>query len=268
MAIDPVPAITESNAVGETAEIYADIRSSLGIGVVNLIWRHLAVFDGALPWVWQAVKPVYVSGAAACEAAALYEGLNLPKTGTMTPALFRLAGVADDDKATILAILDSYNRGNTINLVALSALHASPSRMTGTQPSAPLPTVNTPIPALPSLDQLEPDTRDLVLTLSELGAGPNHRIIPSMYRHLAYWPGFLTLIWSLISPMHADGRLNTLIRDVEQAGQDHAARIANQIDRGPEPTTATAALAAIDEFRRTAISRMVPIAMIVRHALD
>ena len=45
---DPVPAITEAAATGETATIFADIRGVLGVDVVNLIWRHLAVNPGAL----------------------------------------------------------------------------------------------------------------------------------------------------------------------------------------------------------------------------
>ena len=35
---DPVPAITEAAATGETAAIFADIRQVLGVDVVNLIW--------------------------------------------------------------------------------------------------------------------------------------------------------------------------------------------------------------------------------------
>jgi len=49
---DPVAAIGEKAAIGETAEIFADIRSTLDVEVVNLIWRHLATFPGALQWVW------------------------------------------------------------------------------------------------------------------------------------------------------------------------------------------------------------------------
>ena len=49
---DPVPAVTEAAATGETAAIFADIRQVLGVDVVNLIWRHLATIEGALPWAW------------------------------------------------------------------------------------------------------------------------------------------------------------------------------------------------------------------------
>ncbi len=47
---DPVPAIAEAEATGETVELYTDIRATLGVPVVNLIWRHLAVFPGGLAW--------------------------------------------------------------------------------------------------------------------------------------------------------------------------------------------------------------------------
>jgi hypothetical protein len=59
---DPVPAVTEAAATGETAAIFADIRQVLGVDVVNLIWRHLAITDGALHWAWQALRPLYADG--------------------------------------------------------------------------------------------------------------------------------------------------------------------------------------------------------------
>lgn len=267
MAIDPVPAITETEATGETAEIYADIRASLGIGVVNLIWRHLATLEGALPWVWRAVKPVYLSGSASREAAVLFDGLGLPDMPLFPRSALRGAGVSDIDLPTVIAILDSYNRGNSLNLIALSTLGARPNNLGPSNPDARTAEVETPIPALPGLDTLEPDVRDLVLALSALGAGPGDRIIPSLYRHLAYWPGFLGLSWTAIAPLHADGRLKVLMDRGWAAAHQHAGRIAGEVDAGPEPDTADAARAAIEEFKRTAISRMVPVAMIIRRMI-
>ena len=55
---DPVPAITEANATGEIAEIFADIRRVLRVDVVNLIWRHLATIPGALPRAWDSLRPL------------------------------------------------------------------------------------------------------------------------------------------------------------------------------------------------------------------
>ena len=55
---DPVAAISEAGATGEIAALYGDIRATLGVPVVNLIWRHLATFPGALPWAWQSLRPL------------------------------------------------------------------------------------------------------------------------------------------------------------------------------------------------------------------
>src|ERR1700679_1804955 len=75
---DPVPAVTEAAATGETAAIFADIRQVLGGDVVNLIWRHLATMEGALPWAWSALRPLYVDGSVIHEATALHKALALP----------------------------------------------------------------------------------------------------------------------------------------------------------------------------------------------
>ena len=44
---DPFPAVVEASATGETADLFADIRATVGVRVVNLVWRHLATLDGA-----------------------------------------------------------------------------------------------------------------------------------------------------------------------------------------------------------------------------
>src|ERR1700746_2315624 len=115
---DPVPAITESAATGEIAEIFADIRQVYRVGVVNLIWRHLATFPQALPWVWQSVRPLYVEGTIEREAGGL--------------------------------------RGR-------------------------------------------------------IGAKRDDAILASMYRHLAHWPAYLALAWTMLAPLAAGARLDGLI---------------------------------------------------------
>ncbi len=57
-AADPIPAIREEDATGDVAAIFGDLRATLGIPLVNLIWRHLATIPGGLAWVWTLVKPL------------------------------------------------------------------------------------------------------------------------------------------------------------------------------------------------------------------
>ena len=85
---DPVPAISEAEASGHIAVLFDDIRATLGVLVVNLIWRHLAVFPGGLAWAWQSLKPLYANGAVSAQATALRAGLDIPKLpGLSAPAL-------------------------------------------------------------------------------------------------------------------------------------------------------------------------------------
>jgi hypothetical protein len=57
-SMDPVPSVTESDASGRTRQIFAEIRETLNVDVVNLVWRHLATMPGALEWVWESLKPL------------------------------------------------------------------------------------------------------------------------------------------------------------------------------------------------------------------
>ena len=59
---DPVTAIDESAAVGETALVFAEIRRTMGIPLITSIWRGLAGMDDSLRLVWDAAKPIYESG--------------------------------------------------------------------------------------------------------------------------------------------------------------------------------------------------------------
>ena len=82
-----VSAISEDEATGETAEIFTDIRATLGNGVVNLIWRHIATIEGALPWVWKAVKPLYISDILKNEASFVSENIRLPEVSAFPNAV-------------------------------------------------------------------------------------------------------------------------------------------------------------------------------------
>jgi hypothetical protein len=95
---DPIPAISESEATGLIAEIYADIRCVYRVGVVNLIWRHLATIPGGLQWAWSTIRPLYVNGSVSREAAALRAALSLPELSPWPTAALTSAGLQDKDR--------------------------------------------------------------------------------------------------------------------------------------------------------------------------
>jgi hypothetical protein len=218
---DPVPAVTETAAAGETAAIFADIRTVLAVGVVNLIWRHLATIPGALPWTWGALRPLYADGTIAAEAAALHDELDLPRIPAFPTATLAAAGLSGEDTRAICDVLVAYDRTNAMALIALTRLLQwlddkplvraadSSHRRSASHQTAP----RIPLPSLPNLAELRPEVAQLVTTLNRLGARQESPILASMYRHLAYSPTYLALTWAIIAPLEAEGSLARSIAD-------------------------------------------------------
>jgi hypothetical protein len=212
---DPVPAVTEAEATGETTAIYADIRRVYGVGVVNLVWRHLATFPGALPWAWETVRPLYADGTIRREAAAFRASRRLPEVAAPPPEVLAAAGFGPEDLLGIRDVLDAYERTNPMALVALSvAQHrlcgaataggGDEAEAVSGAPAAPEPEIR--LPPLLRLDELAPPTARLVLRLNRIGAAGQDPVLASMYRNLAHWPGYLALAWALLAPLDANGR--------------------------------------------------------------
>ncbi len=270
MNSDPVPAVTEAAATGETAEIFADLRATLGVNVVNLIWRHFATLPGALPWAWATVKPVYVSGRVAHEAERIKAGLVLPRVPAWPRAVLACAGIDADGEASIRRILASYNRSNALNLAALSALVR---RIDGapvvsivasaSDRSVQAASIEGALPKLLALDEVGTDTAELIRRINLLGDRIDGRIIASMYRHLAHWPGYLALCHAHLAPIAADGRLEKMIRATVSLGGAAGARLQPELEELPLPATADAVRSAATDFIEHAIGRMVPVAALL-----
>lgn len=256
---DPVPAIAEHEATGAIAATFDDIKETLGVPVVNLIWRHLATIEGGLDWAWGAAKPIYASGRAGQAADALFAKLPVAMPEPLAPGALAAVGIAAKDLETVRAIAAGYNRGNGLILLALGALLVPPS---GPVPSGEVGAPrdpSAPIPKVLSQQDVEPHVWELVLALNRLGARPEEPILATMYRHLAYWPGLLALMHAGFAPLAADGRLQTAIATSRSMALAHSGRLAHlRADAGPAPAEA---VAAIEEFTRHVICRMVPICL-------
>src|SRR4051812_13823397 len=224
---DPVPAIAEADASGETAAIFTDIRAVLGVGVVNLIWRHLATLPGALPWAWGGLRPLYRDGSLAAAAAALEGRLNLPPGPGLPPGGTDAAGLGPQARAGIPGVLAAYARTNPLALLALTALRrrlAGLPMAPAAPPATSLPPQPTlPLPPLP--EALPPGLAALVLRLNGLGAGRADAVMATMYRHLAHWPPYLALAWVRLAPLAESGALTTAIADCRAAADALAATL-------------------------------------------
>jgi hypothetical protein len=270
MTTDALPVVAECDARGEIAEIYEDIRTTLGVPVVNLVWRHFATLDGGLRHAWDALRPVYASGAAARAGAQLVARLALPRLPEVPAAVLAGAGVHGADRAVIGAILDSYNRGNALNLCALGALLAPPgaapeSAAGDGAPELPRPAV--PIPPMRELDEMSEPVRQLVCQVNTLGQPDGDRIVASAWKHLAPWPGYLSLCWALLAPLQHDGRLAKAIDDTRAAGLEQGTRLVVARTGETSAPAAQAVRAVAREFVERAIVRMVPAVFMLRRAL-
>ena len=54
--------LSETDARGEIARIYAEVRALCAVPYVSSLHRHLATRPGWLEWCWAAVRPAYLSG--------------------------------------------------------------------------------------------------------------------------------------------------------------------------------------------------------------
>lgn len=256
---DPLPAITEAQASGSIADLFADIRATVGVRVVNLVWRHLATMEGALPWAWAAVKPLYLAGLPDAAMAAFHRTMELPRLGSL----------AGDEPASVDAVLASYDHSNTINLFALGALRAwLNGQAAGEGGIAPGPRKAAPdlqLPKLASEEDVDAATWALVLRLNRFGDEPRPLILASMYRHLAHAPAFLQRVEGALAPVAADGSLRRAILENRQTAAILASTLARSIS-AERPAHADAIEKAVGLFVDHAIGKMVTICRAIRVA--
>jgi hypothetical protein len=256
---DPFRAVAEAAATGETAALFADIRATIGVRVVNLVWRHLATMEGALPWAWGAVKPLYLKGIPDRATIRFREGMRLPALGSL----------AGPEPASVDAVLASYDHSNTINLFALGALVAwlrddvAPGGTLQEGPRLAAPDVE--LPKLASEGDVSLETWRRVLRLNRFGDSPQPLILASMYRHLAHSPAFLERLERALMPVHADGSLDQAIAVNRRTAAEQARILARGIiaDR---PQLAAEIETSVSAFVDHAIGKMVTICRAVRMA--
>lgn len=263
---DCVPSVGEAEATGEIAELYADIRETLGMSFVNLIWRALAAIPGGLVWTWETMKPLYANASVYAEADALRAGQELPAVPRFSRAALESVAIGEDDEAAIRAALLGYDRGNPLNIVSFSAIVA---RLNGVVepacPPAQQPPRRAPVAAAPTrlnFDQMPPHVAEMVRTVNLIGARGNVRNVQvSLPRNLARWPSFLVLYYAALRPLHDDGSLAAAIDAVLEDGRRRGRAVSGALGRTglPAAETAAAVQASLDNLVPNAMGRMIPV---------
>ena len=211
-ATDLIDAVPERDATGETAALFADLRATLKVPFVNLIWRHLATIPDALPWIWQSVKPLYLSTNLGVAADELRAGIAVPCDVPLPDYVFDAAGLDAMARRAIATLLDEYNRANALNLLGLLAarrlLDGDTLDLSALTPEAATArqVAQETVP-LPAMHELSPALQTLVRELDRFGRVDGNDAVGSLYRHLCHWPGFMALVYASLRDAQHAGRL-------------------------------------------------------------
>jgi hypothetical protein len=223
---------------------------------------------GALQWTWSAVRPLYL-GDAPLHAEAVRQTIALPDWPGFSSDTLLAAGVDESERARIHDVLDSYQHTNALALVVLSALLAryEPRLADEVKPAGNAPQLpGAKIPELPPMDALDPEVAALVEELNLFGEDTEPHLIASMYRHLAYWPGYLALVRTMLVPLQREGRLNALTLSTRALGHAHGAALAAQLKPAAPPDTLQRALESCRLFVEHPIARMTGLCALIRRA--
>jgi len=235
--------VSQDAARGDVKIVYDAIRSDMGVAVVNLIWRRLATQPEALRFAWQRLQPIYAHGAVPAAAMALRHSIAVPHIKSLSVEDVAQRGIDPTELLLIDAVMRTYERGNAQNLIALAVLRQDmdPQWRAAQRARPPGNPVDTPdedadrlteeLPPLPAMAALDPAASREIEDISKVWVpDPQRGMIPSVFRHLGYWPALLKYFrgqFQAIDPSTTAG-----IPTLAEAAIDEAARRAGQLHRG------------------------------------
>ena len=218
--------VGEGSASGETARIYAEIRRLTGVPFVALIYRHLATIPHALEALWRAVGPRLQSGE--LQECAWRIGRDAWK-GPVPDLPDEVRSLGNQELARIGDVIDAYNRANPVNFAIVCALSAMPPTAAGHRTSRANwtpPHAMAGLPPIPPVAGLPPAVRKHVDAFGKTGYAGMPVLVPTLYRHLTYWPDFLALAHREVQPRLAAGAFHQPIDEFRTAMESGAVAFA------------------------------------------
>jgi hypothetical protein len=288
--LDFIHTVSEQEVTPKIASIFADIKKTLGVPFVNLIWRHLATIPGGLEMTWSLAKPLYDSKALNESARALRQQTTLVNRVTPWPDSVRTTlGLSTQDKSEIVLLLEDYGHANSRALLVLSYLHASLSAASifgnegepkGSHTSTlidPLARVEhnkdgliKPARPLPATADLNASVVALIKILNTFGEPMPSPAEPSLYRHLSYWPSFLAAFWLAVEPMERQGLLvREGINMRERASSTvNQWKLAADMPEAIATASVSQVLKSLDHFTYAVIPRMIVHGDMMKRMID
>jgi hypothetical protein len=250
-----LPELAEADARGTAAAVYGDLRAVYGLPFVNLIWRHLAAEPGRLERIWADVRP------AIADTAAPRVLLRVAAHAVAERPVVLAPGVRDAATAA-RATLDAYDRGNALNVVALSALLEPPRRPRASSGEPWPPLRGGPLLPMLATAAVKADDRPALDELTERLAGSERPLlVPGLLRHLAARPGLLAALADAVRPALHDGLASPANVVVEAARA-----VVSELPHAPPRVQDAALRVVLERFVRT-IARMLAFTALARRAL-
>lgn len=247
-----LPEVSEADARGSIAEVYEDIRRVLGLPLVNLVYRHLAVVPGRLEAVWAELRPNLADEAidAMAEELLALAALGIPR---ISRAVLSAAGVFEPQLDRVFATLDAYNHANPRNLIAIEGLiGAAPAGDHGrglTSGSDPgIRSRGDPVTVerqgggeilpIAGLGGLDPSVIALLREMAEPFSGRSDAtLVPGLFRHFAGNPALLAVLWTALRPSVEGRALARLGNRVAHRARVLAAGLPHAVQPVAEPET-------------------------------
>jgi hypothetical protein len=194
--------ISEDQATGEIAEIFAELKVLCGVPYVSAIHRYLAAKPGFLEWAWAAVAPAFRDGQAQEAGWQAAAGLSLPPLDPIPSAALRAWGLDEAALATVRDAAEGFIRVAPVNMVfaglVKQILEGSSPRGAESRRRWTAPALLPPPPAMVDLATLDAVGRDAVLLFaSQMGGKP---FVPGLYRMLGHWPGLVAHLATVLRP--------------------------------------------------------------------
>lgn len=260
-----LPEIGERDATGALADVYDDIRRTLGLPVVNLVYRHLATRPGRLEAIWDALRPVLADRRIEGAVADLQRAVRPPEPAAIPAAAVLASGIGEDELVLVAPTLDAYDRANASNVIALLALLGPASAAT----ADPGPSAGRAVPMrvarllpMAALDGLERPVMRLLTDMSApLARDGEALLIPSLLRHFAHRPCLLALVWTSLRPA-----LEGISPQADEL-HAHAHALARPLARPAAVALTDAERAVLERFAR-AMPHMLVYAAAMRAALQ
>ncbi|MDA0367275.1 MAG: hypothetical protein O2995_02675, partial [Proteobacteria bacterium] len=133
-----------------------------------------------------------------------------------------------------------------------------------------LPPAPDRVPPMVAPERFPPDLRAAVSGLAtDDTAGDG--IVPSLYRHLANWPEFLSAAATALAPRFADGSILSVARQIAAVGHGEARDLIADLDIAPMPARLiehrAAVLASVEKFSHR-IPEMIVVGRLLAAAVE